>query len=183
LDRSRYNKEIESPSLAPASSDPVRRARFLANRIVAYFVAHGYAVVVQDVRGRFGSEGHWRLLVDDGNDGVDTTSWIVGQPWSNGKIGAFGVSYEGGTQHALAIANAPGLVTMIPVDAMSNIGLYGVRHNGAFELRWFNWVFTMNGNARIPGAEQAAARAAADPSKASALLELASQVREYVRQA
>jgi hypothetical protein len=182
LERTPYNKDIESPNLAPASTDPVRRARFLANRIVPAFVAHGYAVVIQDVRGRYRSEGHWRLLVDDGNDGADTARWIVGQPWSSGKIGTFGVSYEGGTQHALAIANAPGLATMIPMDAMSNFGLYGVRHNGAFELRWFNWVFTMNGNANIPGAEQAAARAAADPSKAGALLDLASRVREYVRQ-
>jgi predicted acyl esterase len=72
--------------------------------------------------------------------------WIGEQAWSNGKVGSMGTSYGGATQHALALANAPNLAAMVPVDAMSNYGRYGIRHNGAFELRWFNWVFTL-GNA------------------------------------
>ena len=54
-----------------------------------------------------------------------------------------GSSYGGATQHALAIANAPYVKAMIPRNAMSNFGRYGVRHNGAFELRFFNWVLTL----------------------------------------
>ena len=106
----------------------------------------GYVVVLQDVRGRYRSEGKWRPIADDPNDGADTTAWIIQQPWSDGGVGTVGTSYAGATQHALAIANAPGLKTMIPVDAMSNTGHYGVRHNGAFELRFLNWVYTI-GNA------------------------------------
>jgi putative CocE/NonD family hydrolase len=183
LERTPYNKEFENPNGALSLSDPIRRARFQANRAVSYFVARGYVVVIQDVRGRFGSEGRWRPLVDDSNDGFDTASWILAQGWSNGKIGTFGQSYEGGTQHALAIANAPGLTTMIPVDAMSDFGLYGVRHNGAFELRWFNWVFTLGGTGTtVPWRAQAAERMASDPATANSLLALGDRVRDYVRE-
>ena len=65
-----------------------------------WFAARGYAVVYNDCRGRYASEGVWRMIVDDPNDGYDICSWIVKQPWSSGKIGTMGTSYVGGTQHA-----------------------------------------------------------------------------------
>ena len=68
---------------------------------------------------------------------------------------------------------------MIPVDAMSNFGRYGIRHNGAFELRWLNWVFTLAGGG--PFGNEAAERAASEPAAAVALAVLGSRVREYVR--
>jgi hypothetical protein len=106
----------------------------------------GYVVVVQDVRGRFGSGGRWRPLRDDGADGADLLAWIAAQPWSNGKVGTVGTSYDGATQHALAIEGAPALAAMVPVDAMSNPGRHGMRNGGAFELRWLSWVLSL-GNA------------------------------------
>ena len=72
-----------------------------------FFVPRGYVGVVQDVRGRYRSGGRWRPLRDDGPDGADIAAWIGRQPWSNGRIGTVGTSYAGGTQHAMAIANAP----------------------------------------------------------------------------
>ena len=108
-----------------------------------YFVRRGYVVVFQDVRGRYKSEGKWVPIRDDPNDGFDTAKWLGEQPWSNGSIGTTGSSYDGATQHAMAIANAPYLKAMVPRNAMSDFGRYGVRHNGAFELRFFNWVFTL----------------------------------------
>jgi hypothetical protein len=146
-----------------------------------YFVARGYVVVMQDVRGRYQSEGHWRPIRDDPNDGFDTAKWIGAQPWSDGSIGTLGSSYDGATQHALAIANAPYVKAMIPRNAMSDFGRYGVRHNGAFELRFFNWVFTLGNAAGTPNATAAAARAASDPAAAAALVDMGEQVREYVR--
>ena len=146
-----------------------------------YFVPRGYVVVVQDVRARYKSEGHWRPIRDDPNDGFDTATWIGAQPWSDGGIGTIGTSYAGATQHALAIANAPFVKAMIPVDAMSNFGRYGVRHNGAFELRWFNWVFTVGNGIGTPNAAAAATRAASDPAAAAALIDMGTRVREYVR--
>ncbi|HZZ86748.1 MAG TPA: CocE/NonD family hydrolase, partial [Caulobacteraceae bacterium] len=114
------------------------------------FTPHGYAVVSQDVRGRYGSEGRWRPLADDGKDGANLLAWIAAQPWSDGNVGMVGTSYVGGTQHALAIEGSPHLKAIVPVDAMSNPGRYGIRHAGAFELRWLNWVLTL-GNPNLHG--------------------------------
>ncbi|MBZ5617991.1 MAG: CocE/NonD family hydrolase [Acidobacteriia bacterium] len=146
-----------------------------------YFVPRGYVVVLQDVRGRYKSEGHWVPIRDDPNDGFDTAKWIGAQPWSDGNIGTVGSSYGGATQHALAIANAPYVKAMIPRNAMSDFGRYGVRHNGAFELRFFNWVLTMGNATGTEYAGPAAARAASDPVAAAALVEMGNRVREYVR--
>src|SRR4029077_10595368 len=146
-----------------------------------YFASRGYVVVVQDVRARYKSEGHWRPLYDDGRDGYDTADWIGHQAWSDGGIGTLGTSYEGATQHALAISKAPYLKAMVPLFAMSDVGRYGVRHNGAFELRWFNWVFSMGDPSGKPNLV-AATRAAADPAEAPALAELVNAVTESVRE-
>ena len=160
-----------------------------SDAITKYFVPRGYAVVIQDVRGRYKSEGKWRPIRDDGPDGADLLKWIADQPWSNGKVGTVGTSYAGATQHAIAITNAPALTAMIPIDAMSNPGQFGVRHNGAFELRWLNWIFTL-GNATgvrasatglgaSPNGSLAAARAAASPDAVAALEEMGKHVTEY----
>jgi putative CocE/NonD family hydrolase len=153
------------------------------------FVSHGYVFIAQDVRGRYASEGHWFPVRDDPKDGFDTAKWIGEQPWCDGSIGTLGSSYAGATQHALAIAGAPYIKAMVPRNAMSNVGRYGVRHNGAFELRWFNWVFTLGnatglsaiGAAPSANATPAALRAATDPAAAPALVDLGNRVREYVR--
>lgn len=161
----------------------------VARALVSYFVPRGYAVVVQDVRGRYKSEGKWRPLRDDGPDGADLLKWIATQSWSSGKVGTVGTSYAGATQHAIGIVNAPSLAAMVPVDAMSNYGLFGIRHNGAFELRWMNWIFTL-GNAtgtratptglvQDTNAPLAAARAALVPEAALALQEMGTRIREY----
>lgn len=115
-----------------------------------YYAARGYVFVAQDTRGRYKSEGTWHMLVDDGPDGYDMAQWIRKQPWSNGKFGMMGTSYFGGTQHAMAMAQAPGLVTIIPVDAMSNLGYAGMRNAGAFELRFWNWIYLSSRQARDP---------------------------------
>jgi putative CocE/NonD family hydrolase len=152
-----------------------------ADVLARMFVPFGYAVVIQDVRGRYGSEGHWRPIRDDPNDGFDTAQWIGGQPWSNQSIGTVGTSYGGATQHALAIAGAPYVKAMIPRNAMSDFGLFGVRYHGAFELRWLNWVMTLGNAADTPNAFPAAVRAAADPASAPALVDMGLHVRDYVR--
>ena len=90
---------------------------------------------------RFKSEGAWRMLDDDGRDGVDTCAWISRRPWSDGQVGMFGFSYHAGTQHVAALARPPELKTVVLVDAMASPGHRGIRYGGAFELRFFNWIF------------------------------------------
>lgn len=93
-----------------------------AGSMPSVLAGHGYALVIQDVRGRYKSEGHWFPIRGDPADGFDTAKWIGGQSWSDGSIGTIGTSYEGATQHALAIAGAPYVKAMIPRNAMSNFG-------------------------------------------------------------
>jgi putative CocE/NonD family hydrolase len=137
-----------------------------------YYGERGYFVVANDVRGRYASEGTWRLIVDDPNDGFDVVEWIARQEWSNGKVGMFGTSYPGGTQHALAEMHPPHLTTLVPIDAVSNCGVSGMRHGGAFELRFMNWIFQI-------GAPNSRA-ALSDPALRRALVENGRRIREHV---
>jgi hypothetical protein len=78
------------------------------------FAEQGYNVVVQDVRGRFGSQGEFAPFVHEAGDGQATLSWIAGQDWFNGVLGMWGHSYSGYTQWAVA-SNAPlYLKAMVP---------------------------------------------------------------------
>ena len=117
------------------------------------------------------SEGTWQFFRDDINDGYGTAQWIGSQPWSNCAIGTVGASYPGGTQHALALSNAPCLKAMIPAYATSDAGRVGLRHNGAFELRWMNWIF----NLFEPEGDRDGAR------NKEVMAKLGEQVREYVK--
>ena len=136
-----------------------------------YFARWGYAVVFQDTRGRYESEGTWHMLLDDGPDGFDTAAWIAQQTWSNGKIGTIGTSYVGGTQHALAMTRSPHLTTAIPVDAMSNLGYASMRNGGAFELRFWNWIMLNAGRG---------SQYERDPGTQAVLAEMASQRIHYL---
>jgi uncharacterized protein len=138
-----------------------------------YFARHGYAFVAQDTRGRYGSEGVWHWMTDDGRDGTDCAAWIAQQPWANGKIGMVGTSYVGGTQHAMAMDKTPQLVTVIPVDAVSNMGRQSMRNAGAFEMRFWNWIMLNAGRG---------SRASQDPATAAVLKEMADHRLDYLRQ-
>ncbi|MCU1261653.1 MAG: X-Pro dipeptidyl-peptidase C-terminal domain protein [Bryobacterales bacterium] len=78
------------------------------------FVDHGYAVVVQDVRGRYESQGTFSPLVQEPADGDDTINWIARQPWSDGKVGMTGGSYLGISQWKVAVLNNPHLKAIFP---------------------------------------------------------------------
>jgi putative CocE/NonD family hydrolase len=94
------------------------------------FVRHGYAVVVQDHRGKYESEGrHSPYPRTDGPDGYDTVEWITRQSWSNGRVGTYGCSYLGETQHMLARERHPRHLAAI-AQAGSSYGGAGVRNFG-----------------------------------------------------
>jgi putative CocE/NonD family hydrolase len=80
----------------------------------APFVEQGYAVVVQDVRGRYASAGVFEPLAQEPADGDDTLNWIARQPWSDGKIGMLGGSYLGIVQWKVAALNNPHLKAIFP---------------------------------------------------------------------
>lgn len=80
----------------------------------AYWASHGYVYVIEDVRGRGGSEGKFYPLVDDAVDGDDSITWCGTQPWSTGKVGMLGPSYLGWVQGYAAGMHNPHLAALIP---------------------------------------------------------------------
>ncbi len=92
---------------------------------VALLVSQGYAVVVQDMRGRFASQGIDSLFLDDGwgarQDGYDTVEWIAAQTWCNGKVGTWGASALGIAQYLLAGSTPPHLVCQFVEVAATNL--------------------------------------------------------------
>ena len=89
-----------------------------ANMVPTYegLAESGYAVVAQDIRGRWASDGEFHPMFSrdctDEQDGYDTIEWAASQPWSNSRVGTFGYSYASWTQWALARMKPPHLVTM-----------------------------------------------------------------------
>ena len=81
------------------------------------FVKRGYAVVLQDCRGRYKSEGSWHHGINEVNDGFDTIEWIAKQPWSDGRVGMTGTSYQAAVQNAAAMSGTPHLVSLFHVKS------------------------------------------------------------------
>lgn len=99
-----------------------------------FFARHGYAVAIQDVRGRFNSGGEFYIYTNEGKDGYDTVVWLADQEWSNGDVGTFGGSYLAATQNALAVENPPNLKTMFVAVGTSNYWEDGSGAGGASAL-------------------------------------------------
>jgi putative CocE/NonD family hydrolase len=102
--------------------------------------AHGYVVVVQDVRGRYTSDGEFYTFRHESDDGYDAVEWVAALPYSNGKVGMMGGSYVGATQMLAAIAHPPHLAGICPVVTASNYHDGWTYQGGALE-QWFdqNW--------------------------------------------
>jgi hypothetical protein len=134
----------------------------------------GYALVVQDVRGRYASEGEFRPYQQEGLDGYDTIEWAAAQPWSNGAVGTFGLSYPGAAQWLAAVASPPHLKAMVP--AMTFASQEGFVHaSGAFDMSWLGWVWNdiapdVRRRQHLPGPSTSDAAVAAWRSEGPAML-------------
>jgi hypothetical protein len=105
------------------------------------FAQAGYAVVLQDCRGRHDSDGTWDPYVCEIPDGYDTHEWVAAQPWCDGQVGTFGVSYPGFTQTCAAPAGSKHLKALVPIASQEdNFGHH--RNDGA--IAWANTVFFAN---------------------------------------
>ncbi len=97
----------------------------------------GYAIVIQDVRGRFASEGEWRrenMFTVEGSDGYDTVEWIASQRWCDEKVGSAGGSYLAGLQWATAMEAPPHLKAMAPWMGITGPGMEPTPTGGAILL-------------------------------------------------
>ncbi|MBW4642772.1 MAG: CocE/NonD family hydrolase [Goleter apudmare HA4340-LM2] len=113
--------------------------RAIASTVVyahpTWYAAHGYIVVIQDVRGRGTSEGEFQLFIHEIADGEDTVHWAANLPNSNGQVGMYGFSYQGMTQLYAAANKPPALKAICP--AMIGYDLYTdwAYEGGAFCLQ------------------------------------------------
>src|SRR5262249_30879192 len=80
----------------------------------AWYASRGYMVVVQDCRGRWRSEGDFYPFRDEAVDGYDAVEWAARLPGADGKVGMYGMSYNGATQLQAARLRPPSLVTICP---------------------------------------------------------------------
>lgn len=103
-------------------------------------VKRGYAVVLQDVRGRYASDGIFEPYRNEGNDGYDTIEWAAAQDWSNGDVGTFGLSYPGAAQWLAAVQSPPQLKAMVPAMTYASPGEFFYT-NGIFDLSWLPWIY------------------------------------------
>jgi putative CocE/NonD family hydrolase len=141
VNRTPYNRSHSL--IPPAAIDPERA------------VEAGFAVVCQDIRGRFASGGRFYPFAEEANDGYDTVEWAAAQPWSTGAVGMAGRSYSGAAQWMAAAAQAPHLKALFPVAIGSDFYDGWIYQGGAFQLG-FNLFWAL-----IVGAPREAPRAIA----------------------
>jgi uncharacterized protein len=98
--------------------------------------SNGYAVIIQDTRGRFDSEGEFYPFRNESQDGFDTVEWAAALPYSNGKVGMFGGSYVGATQMLAAISKPPHLAAIFPYVTASEYYDGWTYQSGAL-MQWF----------------------------------------------
>ncbi|MER9708598.1 CocE/NonD family hydrolase [Mesorhizobium sp. M0204] len=152
LIRTPYGKNSYRPAWVAESASPLvvpgREAitRPRCNNPVDVFVGGGYAVVIQDNRGKFESEGVYRYTLSNRRDFEDTAKWLDAQSWSARRMGMWGCSYPGHTQAVAAVTDTPSLKTVTPSNCSGswNSGRwpgFGSYSGGAREyysfLSWF----------------------------------------------
>ena len=128
LTRTPYNKS--DPITVGAPIDAIHAA------------TRGYAMVLQDVRGRYASEGEFYAFVNEIEDGYDSVEWVASQSWCNGKVGMQGISYTGATQWLAAKSRPPSLTAIAPGFTASDYHEGWTWQGGAFELG-FNLSWTL----------------------------------------
>lgn len=138
LERTPYGKDEEARREHTLAQPRPRRR----GEVATQFARRGYAVVVQDCRGRFDSEGRFTKYLGEAEDGADTADWIRRQAWCDGQLATYGLSYAAHTQTALLTQRPSGLAAaFIDCGGFSNAYRGGIRHGGAFELKQATWAY------------------------------------------
>ena len=99
-----------------------------------WFAAHGYNVVIQDVRGRGDSEGDFYPFRNEGRDGAETIRWLRTRSESNGNVGMYGFSYQGLTQLLAAAEQPEGLLCIAPAQTACDLYHGWFYRQGALRL-------------------------------------------------
>ena len=126
----------------------------------SWFARQGYLVVVQDCRGRHGSDGEWYPFRSEAEDGYATVEWAARLPGANGRVGMYGFSYPGALQLQAAALRPPSLVTICPGFTTPQFHEGWTYDGGAFALAFAaSWAtFLALDEARRRGDEEALSR-------------------------
>lgn len=130
-----------------------------------FLTERGYAVLAQDCRGRFGSEGDFYAFVNEGADGYDTIEWAAAQPWSTGQVGTFGASYLAWNQYFASMLKPPHLVAMFALVGGDRFYDEYAYPGGVPNLGWPVWLLNSARSSR------AAARHADAAARITRMLE------------
>jgi hypothetical protein len=119
--------------------DPIPKSK---PELAVAFVRGGYVVAIQDCRGRYASEGTFEKYLSEGPDGFDTIAWLADQPWCDGRVATYGLSYGAHVQSAAACLAPPALAAMfLDSGGFSSAYHSGIRQGGAFELKQATWAY------------------------------------------
>lgn len=136
LDADVYVPEAPGPFPVLLMRQPY--GRVIASTVVyahpAWYAAHGYIVVVQDVRGCGTSGGEFRLFEHEAEDGADAVAWAAELPGSTGEVGMYGFSYQGNIQLLALSAGAPALKSLCPAMVAWDMHADWAYEGGAFRL-------------------------------------------------
>jgi putative CocE/NonD family hydrolase len=136
LERTPYDRQgVSRSERSLVNPEPMQRPM-----VAEFFARHGFAVVMQDCRGRYGSEGVFTKYLAEGEDGCDTLDWLIAQDWCDGRVATTGLSYGAHTQLAMACL-APAALACMFLDSGGFANAYqgGIRRGGAFELKQVTW--------------------------------------------
>lgn len=122
-------------------------------------VAAGYLVALQDVRGRFGSEGVFDPCAQEAADGVDAVAWLAALPECTGAVGMWGASYASETQFSALLGGAPALRAIAPAVTPAMSALDGFRFRGGVPeigstLAWSHYAIAPDLITRIGSADE-----------------------------
>ncbi len=139
-------------------NDPASRPIYFRYQwLLEHFVSRGYAVAFEDVRGTGDSGGCLEQTAQlQWQDGYDSVEWFASQPWSNGKVGMFGKSYDAETQQSTAVTAPPHLATIVPVSSVSGQYEYSFYDGVPFTLQSFlsNVGYMESDGLQVPTSEQ-----------------------------
>jgi putative CocE/NonD family hydrolase len=145
LVRTSYDKSQPEPNIRPS-----------------VHVGQGFAVVLEDVRGRYASDGDFYHGIHEVEDGFDTLEWIAAQPWSNGKVGMVGISYLAAVQCSAACSGSPYLSSIMHVFAPTDYYESCHRQAGNAALYYVPIVFMFASTSRAAMSDPVLSKSLAD---------------------
>ena len=135
-----YRPKVDGKFPVLLTRTPYDRQRSAATAVKA--ATRGYVVIVQDVRGRYQSDGDFYPFKHEIEDGFDTVEWAAALPYSDGRVAVFGASYVGATTLLAAISRPPHLAAILPSVTASNYHEGWTYQGGALEQLFVeSWSF------------------------------------------